>query len=207
MEIQENKTEREPLLKGDRTIWAMVIILCCISLVEVFSASSRLTFGKSSFLRPIMSHSVHLGMGLLLMYAVHLFHYKWYRMLPVLLVPVSIILLAYLSVQSATSVGAERWIDLGFFQLQPSEVAKIAVIMTVAYWLSKLKPDDELSQINTFWRIMILTGVVCLLIFGENLSTAILLAGVVFVMMILGGIAWKRMLELQNAEMDILTRK
>ncbi len=198
MEIQENKTEREPLLKGDRTIWAMVIILCCISLVEVFSASSRLTFGKSSFLRPIMSHSVHLGMGLLLMYAVHLFHYKWYRMLPVLLVPVSIILLAYLSVQSATSVGAERWIDLGFFQLQPSEVAKIAVIMTVAYWLSKLKPDDELSQINTFWRIMILTGVVCLLIFGENLSTAILLAGVIFVMMILGGIAWKRLLVLSG---------
>ncbi len=198
MEIQENKTEREPLLKGDRTIWAMVIILCCISLVEVFSASSRLTFGMSSFLRPIMSHSVHLGMGLLLMYAVHLFHYKWYRMLPVLLVPVSIILLAYLSVQSATSVGAERWIDLGFFQLQPSEVAKIAVIMTVAYWLSKLKPDDELSQINTFWRIMILTGVVCLLIFGENLSTAILLAGVIFVMMILGGIAWKRLLVLSG---------
>jgi cell division protein FtsW len=198
MEIQENKTEREPLLKGDRTIWAMVIILCCISLVEVFSASSRLTFGKSSFLRPIMSHSVHLGMGLLLMYAVHLFHYKWYRMLPVLLVPVSIILLAYLSVQSAASVGAERWIDLGFFQLQPSEVAKIAVIMTVAYWLSKLKPDDELSQINTFWRIMILTGVVCLLIFGENLSTAILLAGVIFVMMILGGIAWKRLLVLSG---------
>ncbi|MBQ9386104.1 MAG: FtsW/RodA/SpoVE family cell cycle protein [Bacteroidaceae bacterium] len=198
MEIQENKTEREPLLKGDRTIWAMVIILCCISLVEVFSASSRLTFGKSSFLRPIMSHSVHLGMGLLLMYAVHLFHYKWYRMLPVLLVPISIILLAYLSVQSAASVGAERWIDLGFFQLQPSEVAKIAVIMTVAYWLSKLKPDDELSQINTFWRIMILTGVVCLLIFGENLSTAILLAGVIFVMMILGGIAWKRLLVLSG---------
>ena len=198
MEIQENKTEREPLLKGDRTIWAMVIILCCISLIEVFSASSRLTFGKSSFLRPIMSHSVHLGMGLLLMYAVHLFHYKWYRMLPVLLVPVSIILLAYLSVQSAASVGAERWIDLGFFQLQPSEVAKIAVIMTVAYWLSKLKPDDELSQINTFWRIMILTGVVCLLIFGENLSTAILLAGVIFVMMILGGIAWKRLLVLSG---------
>ena len=196
METQENKTEREPLLKGDRTIWAMVIILCCISLIEVFSASSRLTFGKSSFLRPIISHSVHLGLGLLLMYVVHLFHYKWYRMLPVLLVPVSIILLAYLSVQSAASVGAERWIDLGFFQLQPSEVAKIAVIMTVAYWLSKLKPDNELSQINTFWRIMILTGVVCLLIFGENLSTAILLAGVIFVMMILGGIAWKRMLVL-----------
>ncbi len=198
MENTENKTERGPLLKGDRAIWAMVIILCCISLIEVFSASSRLTFGKSSFLRPIIGHSLHLGLGLLIMYGVHLFHYKWYRMLPVLLVPISVILLGYLSFQGMTTTGAERWIDLGFFQLQPSEVAKIAVIMTVAYWLSKLKPDDELSQINTFWRIMLLTGFVCLLIFGENLSTAILLAGVVFVMMILGGIAWKRMLVLSG---------
>ena len=196
MEITEEKKERRQLLNGDRTIWAMVIILCCISLIEVFSASSRLTFGKSSFLAPIISHTMHLGMGLGLMYVLHLLHYKWYRLFPVLLVPVSILLLAYLSIQSASSSGAERWINLGFFQLQPSEVGKIAVIMSVAYWLSKLKPDDELSQQNTFWKIMALTGLVCLLIVGENLSTAILLAGVIFVMMILGGIAWKRILTL-----------
>jgi cell division protein FtsW len=66
--------------------------------------------------------------------------------------------------------------------------------MSVAYLLSKLKPDDELSQINIFWKIMLLTGLVCALIVGENLSTALLLAGVVYVMMILGGIAWKRIL-------------
>ena len=196
MEITEEKKERRQLLNGDRTIWAMVVVLCCVSLVEVFSASSRLTFGKSSFLAPIISHTMHLGMGLGLMYVLHLLHYKWYRLFPVLLVPVSILLLAYLSIQSASSSGAERWINLGFFQLQPSEVGKIAVIMSVAYWLSKLKPDDELSQQNTFWKIMALTGLVCLLIVGENLSTAILLAGVIFVMMILGGISWRRMLAL-----------
>lgn len=196
MEITGDKKERRQFLNGDRTIWAMVVVLCCISLIEVFSASSRLTFGKSSFLAPIISHTMHLGMGLGLMYVLHLLHYKWYRLFPVLLVPVSILLLAYLSIQSASSSGAERWINLGFFQLQPSEVGKIAVIMSVAYWLSKLKPDDELSQQNTFWKIMALTGLVCLLIVGENLSTAILLAGVIFVMMILGGIAWRRMLAL-----------
>lgn len=196
MEETEEKKERRPFLNGDRTIWAMVFILCGISLIEVFSASSRLTFGKSSFLTPIISHTVHLGIGLTGMYLVHLLHYKWYRLFPILLVPLSIILLAYLSIQSASSVGAERWINLGFFQLQPSELGKIGVIMSVAYWLSKLKTDDELSQSNTFWKIMGLTGLVCALIVGENLSTAVLLAGVIFVMMILGGIAWRRMLAL-----------
>lgn len=196
MEETEEKKERRPFLNGDRTIWAMVFILCGISLIEVFSASSRLTFGKSSFLTPIISHTVHLGIGLTGMYLVHLLHYKWYRLFPILLVPLSIILLAYLSIQSASSAGAERWINLGFFQLQPSELGKIGVIMSVAYWLSKLKTDDELSQSNTFWKIMGLTSLVCALIVGENLSTAVLLAGVIFVMMILGGIAWRRMLAL-----------
>ena len=198
MEENEEKPKRRQVLNGDRVLWAMVVILCCISLIEVFSASSRLTFGKSSFLTPIISHTMHLGLGLILMYVLHLFHYKWYKLFPVLLVPIAILLLAYLSIQSTGSSGAERWIDLGFFQLQPSELGKIAVIMSVAYWLSKLKPDDELSQSNTFWKIMALTGTVCLLIVCENLSTALLLAGVIFVMMILGGIAWKRMLTLSG---------
>lgn len=196
MENTEDKPVRRQLLNGDRTIWAMVFVLCVISLIEVFSASSRLTFGKSSFLAPIISHTMHLGIGLTGMYLVHLLHYKWYRLFPVLLVPLSIILLGYLSIQSASSSGAERWINLGFFQLQPSELGKIGVIMAVAYWLSKLKPEDELSQSNTFWKILALTGFVDALIVGENLSTAILLAGVIFVMMILGGIAWRRMLAL-----------
>lgn len=200
--MEENtgeKTERKQLLHGDRTIWAMVFVLCAISLVEVFSASSRLTFGKSSFLTPIISHTAHLTMGLVGMWLVHLLHYKWYRLFPIFLIPVSILMLGFLSVRSMGSSGAERWIDLGFIQLQPSELAKIGVIMSVAYWLSKLKPDDELSQINIFWKIMALTGFVCLLIVGENLSTALLLAAVIFVMMILGGIAWKRILVLTGA--------
>ncbi len=203
MENTEDKPKRRQLLNGDRTIWTMVFILCLISLVEVFSASSRLTFGKSSFLAPIISHTMHLCIGLVGMWLVHLLHYKWYRLFPVLLVPLSILLLGYLSVRSMGSSGAERWINLGFFQLQPSELGKIGVIMTVAYWLSKLKPDDELSQANTFWKILALTGFVDALIVGENLSTAVLLAGVVFVMMILGGIAWRRMLALTGVVVGV----
>ena len=185
MENTEDKPKRRQLLNGDRTIWTMVFILCLISLVEVFSASSRLTFGKSSFLAPIISHTMHLCIGLGGMWLVHLLHYKWYKLFPVLLVPLSILLLGYLSLRGMGSSGAERWINLGFFQLQPSELGKIGVIMTVAYWLSKLKPEDELSQANTFWKILALTGLVDLLIVGENLSTAVL-----------GGIAWRRMLAL-----------
>ena len=196
METTEDKPKRRQLLNGDRTIWAMVFVLCAISLVEVFSASSRLTFGKSSFLTPIISHTLHLCIGLGGMWVVHLFHYKWYKLFPIFLVPMAVLLLGYLSLRGMGTSNAERWINLGFIQLQPSELGKIGVIMAVAYWLSKLKTDDELSQTNTFWKILGLTGLIDALIVGENLSTAILLAGVVYVMMILGGISWKRILAL-----------
>ncbi len=201
MENMEDKSKRRQFLQGDRTIWAMVILLCCISLIEVFSASSRLTFGRSSFLAPIISHTVHLSMGLFLMYLLHHVNYRLYRVFPFVLVPVSVVLLFYLTVRGATINGAQRWIDLGFFQLQPSELGKIAVIMSTADCLAKLNTDDPLSQSNTFWKIMVLTGIVCLLIVGENLSTALLLAMVVYVMMILGGIAGRRILALTGAVM------
>lgn len=196
MENPEDKPKNKQFLNGDRTIWAMVILLCCISLIEVFSASSRLTFGRSSFLAPIISHTMHLGMGFVLMYGLHLVNYRLYRTFPIILLPLSILLLGYLSMRGASVNGAQRWIDLGFFQLQPSELGKIAVIMSTASILAKLEPDNPLSQVNTFWKIMALTGVVCLLIVGENLSTALLLAMVVYVMMILGGISARLILSL-----------
>lgn len=196
MENPEDKPKSKQFLNGDRTIWAMVILLCCISLIEVFSASSRLTFGRSSFLAPIISHTMHLGMGFVLMYGLHLVNYRLYRTFPIILLPLSILLLGYLSMRGASVNGAQRWIDLGFFQLQPSELGKIAVIMSTASILAKLEPDNPLSQVNTFWKIMALTGVVCLLIVGENLSTALLLAMVVYVMMILGGISARLILSL-----------
>jgi cell division protein FtsW len=196
MEQDEVKTKRGLVFKGDIYIWITVLFLCSISLIEVFSASSRLTFGKSSFLTPIISHVIHLMIGLAVMYIVHLIHYRWYNFFPVIMVPVSLALLAYLWFMSKFSSGAQRWIDMGFFQLQPSEIAKVAVVMAVAAHLSKLKVDDEQSQSATFMKIIILTGLFCILIFTENLSTAIILGTTVYLMMILGGISWRRILGL-----------
>ena len=87
MEQDEVKTKRGLVFKGDIYIWITVLFLCSISLIEVFSASSRLTFGKSSFLTPIISPVIHLMIGLAVMYIVHLIHYRWYNFFPVIMVP------------------------------------------------------------------------------------------------------------------------
>lgn len=78
-------------------------------------------------------------------------------------------------------------------QFQPSELAKMAVIIAVSFILSK-RQDEEGANPKAFKYIMILTGLVLLLIAPENLSTAMLLFGVVFMMMFIGRVAAKKLL-------------
>lgn len=190
MTLKDTGIKRLSFLKGDAHIWTIVMILCFISLVEVFSASSRMVFGRENYMRPIIGHALHLGLGVCVMYLMHLIHYKWYKILPYFLVPVSIAALLILSFSGGGSHGsAQRWIDLGFINLQPSEIAKMAVILTVAIMLERLKKDEPLSHSNTFWKIVVTTGIFFLLIFTENLSTALILCLTVYLMMWIGGLS------------------
>lgn len=79
-------------------------------------------------------------------------------------------------------------------QFQPSELAKMAVIIAVSFILSK-RQDEYGANPNAFKYIMILTGLVFLLIAPENLSTAMLLFGVVCMMMFIGRVSAKSYLE------------
>ena len=88
--------------------------------------------------------------------------------------------------------GARRWIDLGFFQFQPSELAKMGTIITVAYILSRMQEENGANP-KAFRYILWVTGGTCALIFSENLSTAVLLALSVFLMMYIGRIPFRQL--------------
>lgn len=81
------------------------------------------------------------------------------------------------------------------FTVPASELAKMAVVIAVSFILSK-KQDDEGANPKAFKYILIITGIVCLLIAPENLSTAMLLFGVVFLMMFIGRVAARKLLML-----------
>jgi cell division protein FtsW len=91
--------------------------------------------------------------------------------------------------------GAARWFSIMGVQFQPSELAKMAVIIAVSSILSKRQDDDGASP-NAFKYIMIITCLVCGLIAPENLSTAALLFGVVFLMMIIGRVQVRKLFAL-----------
>ena len=88
--------------------------------------------------------------------------------------------------------GAARWMTFMGLQFQPSELAKMAVIIAVSFILSK-RQDEYGANPNAFKYIMILTGLVFLLIAPENLSTAMLLFGVVCMMMFIGRVSAKKL--------------
>lgn len=175
------------LFKGDRVIWIIFLFLCLISIVEVYSASSTLTYKSGNHWAPITNHIVILTVGVVIVLIVHNINYKWYQVLPVILVPASAVLLAAVSLLGAMTNGAARWMNIFGIQFQPSEIAKMAVVIATALILAKMQEENEANR-KAFKYIMWIAGVICLLIAPENLSTAMLLFGVVVLMMFIGRI-------------------
>lgn len=179
------------LFKGDKVIWIIFMLLCLVSIIEVFSASSTLTYKSGDYWKPITMHLILMMVGLIVVLIVHNIPCRWFKMF-ILLLPLSWLLLIGVFVMGALTNGARRWIDLGFFQFQPSELAKMATIITVAFILSKMQ-DEEGANRKAFKYILWITGITCALIFTENLSTALLLCISVFLMMFVGRIPLKQM--------------
>ena len=185
------------LFKGDRIVWIIFMLFCLISIIEVFSASSTLTFKSGDHWRPITSHITLIMAGTIIVFFTHLMPCRWFKKFNMLL-PISWGLLLAVLIIGAMTNGAKRWIDLGVFQFQPSEVAKMALIISVATTLAKFQQEDGADK-KAFKYILISTGITVMLIISENLSTAALLCATVFVMMFIGRVPMKQLGKLAGA--------
>ncbi|MCL1933639.1 MAG: FtsW/RodA/SpoVE family cell cycle protein [Candidatus Azobacteroides sp.] len=173
------------IFRGDRVMWVIFAILCVISIVEVYSASSMLTF-KTNYWQPILKHTMFLLTGTAIVLLVHSVNPKYFRIFAVMLPFVWLLLIAT-QFMGHTVNGANRYL----FGFQPSEIAKLSLISCVAFILSRQK--NKLSESLSFKWIWILTIVTCILILRDNFSTAAILYGVVAIMMFIGQISFKRM--------------
>ncbi len=180
------------IFKGDKVIWIIFLFLCLISIVEVFSAASTLTYKSGDHWGPITQHSVILMVGAFIVVLVHNIPCKYFRVLPFFLLPLSCILLLVVMVMGNYVNGAARWMNFAGVQFQPSELAKMAVIIVTAFILSRFQEEDS-AHPKAFKYIMWIIGIVFILIAPENGSTAALLFGVVFLMMVIGRVPWKQL--------------
>lgn len=177
------KTNR--IFQGDRAIWVVFFFLCIISLIEVFSAASSLSYKAGSFWDPLIKQAAFLGVGTLVVIGIHNIPCRYFKLLPMLLVPLSIVLLLLATLIGGEINGAGRWLKLGGFSIQPSEIAKGAMIITEAFILSFMQRKEGADP-RAFKLILIFATVLCGLIFADNISTAMMLFAVVFLMMFIG---------------------
>ena len=172
-------------IKGDGIIWMVFFFLCIISIIEVFSASSTLTFKSGSYFGPVLRHTGLLLIGVVFMVATMNIKCKYFKIVtPFALFLSLFMLIAVLAVGQSTN-GAQRWIGLFGIQFQPSELATGALILAEAQILSAMQTENGADR-RAFKYICWLSLPFVLLIAMENLSTAALLCATIFIMMFIG---------------------
>ena len=173
------------IFKGDKVIWMVFFFLCIISIVEVYSASSQLTYKGGSYLAPVIKHIGILVMGIFFMIITLNVGCRYFKIATPFLLIVSIATLMWVIIAGQSTNGAQRWISILGIQFQPSEIAKGTLVLATAQILSAMQTPTGADR-NAFKYILIVSGIIIPLIMFENLSTAVLLAGVIFFMMIIG---------------------
>lgn len=173
------------IFKGDKVIWMVFFFLCIISVVEVYSASSQLTYKGGNYMAPVLKHISILLMGIFFMVVTLNIKCKYFRIALPLMLGVSFVALISVYIVGQMTNGAHRWVTVMGIQFQPSELAKGTLVLAVAQILSAMQTEKGADR-QAFRYILTVCMFFIPLIMLENLSTAALLCLVVFMMMLIG---------------------
>lgn len=176
--------------KGDPFIWGIYISLILISIIECFSASSREISGAGmDMYRPIMRHCIMLVMGFVLLFLIQRTDYK--KFTPWIALFALATLLSMVTVQLIGDYinGAKRSFTLpGIgFSIQPAEMAKLSIVTLIAWFTARNQMVKGVTNRGvTLCAIFVL--IYCAFIFLQGLTNTMLLMGISFSMMLIGGV-------------------
>ncbi|MDD6842353.1 MAG: FtsW/RodA/SpoVE family cell cycle protein [Prevotellaceae bacterium] len=173
------------IFKGDKVIWMVFFFLCMISIIEVFSASSNLTYKSNNYIKPIMMHSSTIIAGVVVAILTLNIPCRYFKLMTPFLLFFSVFTLLLVLVAGEDINGAQRVIAIFGLTFQPSEIAKGSLVLATAQILSAKQTENGADR-SAFKWILILTIPMAGLIMLENLSTAVLLCSVIFLMMFIG---------------------
>lgn len=178
-------------IKGDKFLWAFILLLAIFSFLPVYSASSNLvyTVGSGDVISHIGKHAFFLIVGLLIIVALQRVDYKYFGGFAVLGLPVVILLLLATLMQGTTIEGANaaRWLKLPgtSITIQTSTFASIILLIYIARYLTKIR-NKEVKFKQTILPLFLPMFIVIGLIFPANGSTAIILFLMCMMMLFLG---------------------
>jgi cell division protein FtsW len=179
-------------LRGDRVIWAILVLLAMFSVLLVYSATGKLAYssqgGNTEFY--LLKHLLILGFGLIITYCCFLMHYERYHRLAPYLLVIIVPLLLYTLFAGSNINDARRWIQVPGVGItfQTSDFAKIALVLFVARELTKKQEYIKDFQ-SAFVPIIMPILIVCGIIAPADLSTAIVLFTTCLLMMFIGRVS------------------
>ena len=177
------------IFKGDKVIWIVFFMLCMISLVEVFSASSNLTYKSNNFIMPIMKHAIMLAVGGFIAVVITNIPCRYFKLATPFLILISVATLLWVLFAGESINGANRVIEIAGQTFQPSEIAKGTIILSEAQILSAMQTERGADR-KAFKHILVIALPMIFLIGLENLSTALLLFASMFLLMFIGRVPW-----------------
>ena len=133
---QREAQRRIPIFEGDRTLWIIYAVLIVISVLVVYSSTAKMVYDISSSLTTTESLRQQLMlimvMSLPMIFIAHKVNYTFYQRITKILFWLFVLLTLATYVVGSTTNGAARWLPIGPFKFQPSEILKIATIMMLA---------------------------------------------------------------------------
>ncbi len=169
----------------------ILFFLGLISIIEVYSASSNMSYKTGYYWKPILQHVSYFVIGVIATLLVHKIHCRYFKLIPLLGIPLSVLFLVIAMFTEKVN-NASRWVEVVGVGFQPSELAKGVLVTTVAMILASMR-DENGAQRRAFKWIMVMAVLICGLIVPENFSTAAMTFLVVLVMMFVGGVPWKQL--------------
>lgn len=168
------------LMQGDMVLWMVFLMLCFISIITVYSASSNMTYTTGKYWAPVMRHGSFILLGIAIAWFMHMLPCKLYKILGLAFTFFSYIFLICAHFAGQIN-GASRWIGIGDFSFQPSEIAKLGLVMTTAFVFSVFR---DKKGVTSFGVKLAATNIflTLLLIVTENLSTAVIIFSVMLLM-------------------------
>ena len=182
--------------RGDRVIWAIVVILTLMSLLVVYSSTGSLAYKYSRSTESFLfKQFAFIILGVLFIYWAHRVNYTVYSRIAIILFLVSIPLLLYTLLFGVQLNSGSRWIKLPVINMtfQTSDLAKLALFMYMSRQLSRKQAVIKDFK-KGFLPIIIPVGIICLLIAPANLSTSILIGGTSILLMFIGRVNAKHIL-------------
>ena len=183
--------------KGDKVIWAVVVLLAVVSLLAVYSSTGLLAYKmyKGNTEIYLFKQFAFIIAGVMIIYFAHMVNYIIYARVAKILFLISIPLLFYTLFFGVRLNEGSRWIRLPIINMtfQTSDLAKLALIMYISRLLSR-KQDQIKDFKKGFLPVILPVAVVCLLIAPANLSTALLIGATCMMLMFIGRVSGKHLL-------------